>query len=147
MLTKIPDLRDTDVVEPLITLARCSIRDRIIVLGERSPEVMFELHRRGYLRVVSSVSAAAAVLEFDVALVDWRTRSIKTLGPTLNWLLKLLDQYGVVVIWVDSQDPAGGKVQSVLRKCGLTIEAGTVRDHGSVISACCRESRLRPRPL
>jgi hypothetical protein len=86
-------------------------------------------------------------LEYDVALVDWRTRSVKTLGPTLGWLLGSLDQDGVVVVWVDSQDPSAGKARSVLRKCGLTIQAGAVRDHGSAISACCREPTSRPKPL
>ena len=49
MLTKTLNPQDKDVIEPLIAQARCSIRDRIVVAGTRSAELMFELHRRGYL--------------------------------------------------------------------------------------------------
>jgi hypothetical protein len=147
MLTKTLNPQDKDVIEPLIAQARCSIRDRIVVGGTRSAELMFELHRRGYLRVATTASSAVASGEYNVALMDWRARSIKTLGSTLHWLLGSLDQDGIVVVWVDSSDPLAGKVRSVLRKCGLTVEAGAVRDNGTVVSACCREPRWRPRPL
>jgi hypothetical protein len=135
------DPQDYNVIEPLISLARCSIRDRIVVAGMRSAELMFELHRRGYLYVATTASPAVGAGEYNVALMDWRERSIKTLGSTLHWLLRSLNQDGVVVVWVDSSDPFAGTIQSVLRKCGLTVEAGAVRDNGTVVSACCREPK------
>jgi hypothetical protein len=147
MLTTRPDSQDHDFIEPLIALARCSIRDRILVIGARSAELMFELHRRGYLHVSTGANSPGTVQEYNVALVDWRGRSIKTIGPTLNWLRESLDQDGIVLIWVDGSDPQAGKVQAVLRKCKLTIQAGAVRDHGTAISACCGEAKWRPRPL
>jgi hypothetical protein len=100
-----------------------------------------------YVYVATTASSAVGVGEYNVALMDWRERSIKTLGSTLHWLLRSLDQDGVVVVWVDSSDPFAGTIQSVLRKCGLTVEAGAVRDNGTVVSACCREPKWRPRPL
>jgi hypothetical protein len=147
MLTKRPNPQDYEVIEPLIALARCSTRDHIVVAGIRSGELMFELHRRGYLHVGTTASSAVATGQYNVALIDWRARSIKTLGSMLRWLLGSLEQNGIVVVWVDSSDPFAGKVRSVLRKCGLTVEAGAVRDNGTAISACCREPVWRPRPL
>ena len=37
------------IVDPMITLAGCSTRQRIVVAGSKSMELMLELHRRGYL--------------------------------------------------------------------------------------------------
>jgi hypothetical protein len=99
---------------------------------------MFELHLRGYLHVSSAANSPVTVRAYNVALVDWRGRSIETLGPTLKWLRESLDQDGIVLIWVDGSDPLAGKIRAVLRKCKLTLEAGAVRDHGTAISACCR---------
>jgi hypothetical protein len=147
MLTKTLELQHKDVIEPLIAQARCSIRDRIIVGGTQSAELMFELHKRGYLRVTTTASSAVAGEEYNVALMDWRARSIKTLGATLHWLLGSLDQDATVVVWVDSSDPFAGKIRSLLRKCGLTVQADAVRDNGTIVSARCRESGWRPRPL
>jgi len=39
------------VVEPMLALARCSIRHRIVVMGTHSAALMFALHRRGYAHV------------------------------------------------------------------------------------------------
>jgi len=39
------------IIEPMIELARCSKLGRIIVAGANSAALMFELHRRGYVRV------------------------------------------------------------------------------------------------
>jgi hypothetical protein len=37
------------IVDPMITLAGCSTRQRILLAGSKSMELMLELHRRGYL--------------------------------------------------------------------------------------------------
>src|SRR6267143_4233265 len=36
------------IVDPMIALAGCSTRQRIVVAGSTSVELMLELHRRGY---------------------------------------------------------------------------------------------------
>ena len=38
------------IIEPMLGLAQCSKRHRIIVAGSQRSELMFELHRRGYSR-------------------------------------------------------------------------------------------------
>src|SRR6201986_172411 len=37
------------IIDPLIALAGCSTRQRLLVAGSKSMELMLELHRRGYL--------------------------------------------------------------------------------------------------
>jgi hypothetical protein len=71
-----------------------------------------------------------------VALVDWRERSIKALDTTLDWLVDFLSPGGMLVVWIDPQEPAGNrKLRSLLEKHGLVIEASTVREYGSAVSA------------
>ena len=63
-------------------------------------------------------------------------RSIKAVDPTLDWLVDFLTPAGVLVVWIDPQEPAGNrKLRATLEKHGLTVEAGTVREHGSAVSA------------
>jgi hypothetical protein len=124
------------IIEPMIALAQCAKRARIIVMGTRSPEFMFELHGRGYGRVATAASCGLPDEQYDVALVDWRQRSMKSLDTALGWLVDYLDPAGVLVIWVDPQAPtANRKLRSILESHGLFVEAGTVREHGSAIAA------------
>src|SRR5262247_1878550 len=97
------------IVEPMLALARCSKLRRIIVAGANSAALMFELHRRGYVRVATTANCGLPAGQYDVALVDWRQRSIKTLDPTLDWLVDFLTPAGVLVVWLDPQEPAGNR--------------------------------------
>ena len=94
------------IIEPMIDLARCSKLERIIVAGADSAALMFELHRRGYVRVATTANCGLPAGQYDVALVDWRGRSIKALDPTLDWLVDFLTPAGVLVVWIDPQEPA-----------------------------------------
>jgi hypothetical protein len=124
------------IIEPMLALARCSKLQRIIVAGSKSGELMFELHRRGHVRVATTANCGLPAGQYDVALVDWRQRSIKALETTLDWLVDFLSPTGVLVVWVDPQERAGNrKLRSVLQRHGLIIEAGTIREHGSAVSA------------
>ena len=124
------------IIEPMIGLARCSKHHRIIVAGSKSPELMFELHRRGYIRVATTTNCGLPGGQYDVALVDWRGHSIKALETTLDWLVHFLGPAGALVVWVDPQDRAGNrKLRAVLQAHGLVVEAGTVRDHGCAVAA------------
>jgi hypothetical protein len=130
------------IIEPMIDLARCSKLKRIIVAGSKSAALMFELHRRGYVRVATTANCGLPAGQYDVALVDWRERSIKALDTTLDWLVDFLSPLGVLVVWVDPQEPADNqKLRSMLEKHGLVVEAGTVREHGSAVSAQRSEMR------
>ena len=123
------------IIEPMIELACCSKLDRIIVAGANSAALMFELHRHGYVRVATTTNCGLPAGQYDVALVDWRGRSIKALDTTLDWLVDFLSPAGEVV-WTDPQEPAGNrKLRSLLEKHRLVVEAGTVRDHGCAVSA------------
>jgi hypothetical protein len=130
------------IVEPMLALARCSKQQRIIVAGSRSAELMFELHRRGHVRVATTANCGLPAGQYDVALLDWRQRSIKALETTLDWLVDFLSPAGLVVVWVDPQEPAGNrKLRRALEAHGLIVEAGTIREHGCAVSAQRRDSR------
>jgi hypothetical protein len=124
------------IIEPMIGLARCSKRHRIIVAGSRRSELMFELYRRGYSRVATTTTCGLPDGQFDVALVDWRQHSINALETTLDWLVHFLRPSGVLVAWVDPQERAGNrKLCAMLEVHGFVVEAGTVRDYGSAVAA------------
>jgi hypothetical protein len=124
------------IVEPMIGLARCSKRHRIIVAGAKRSELMFELHRRGYSRVATTTTCGLPDGQYDVALVDWRGHSIKALATTLDWLVHFLGPSGVLVAWVDPQERASNrKLRALLEEHEFVVEAGTVRDHGSAVAA------------
>ena len=134
------------IIEPMIELARCSKLDRIIVAGAKSAALMFELRRRGYVRVATTANCGLPAGQYDVALVDWRERSIKALDTTLDWLVDFLSPAGALVVWVDPQEPAGNrKLRSLLEKHGLVVEAGMVREHGSAVSAQRSEMKAIPK--
>jgi hypothetical protein len=120
----------------MLALARCSKLQRIIVAGSQSAELMFALHRRGHIRVATTANCGLPAGQYDVALVDWRQRSIKALETTLDWLVEFLSPTGALVVWVDPQERAGNrKLRSALQRHGLIVEAGTIREHGSAVSA------------
>jgi len=131
-----PASADERIIEPMIALARCSKLERIMVAGLKAIELMFALHRRGYLRAAASANCGHPAAQYDVALVDWRQRSIKSLETTLGWLVKYLNHSGVLVVWVDSQKPAGTEhLRSVFERHGFRVEAGTIHEYGFAISA------------
>jgi hypothetical protein len=73
-------------------------------------------------------------------MVDWRGHSIKALETTLDWLVHFLSPTGVLVICVDPQDRAGNRrLRIVLENHDLLVEAGTISEHGSAISARRRD--------
>ncbi len=124
------------IIEPMIALARCSKLQRIIVAGAKSAELMFEMHRRGYVRVATTANCGLPAGQYDVALVDWRQRSVKALETTLDWLVEFIGPTGVLVVWVDPQERADNRtLRSTLERHGLIVEAGTIREHGSAVSA------------
>jgi hypothetical protein len=131
------------IMEPMIALARCSKLQRIIVAGSNGAELMFELHRRGYARVATTPNCGLPAGQYDVALVDWRQRSLKAFETTLDWLMDFLSPTGVLVVWVDPQEPAANRnLRSMLERHGLLVEAGTIHECGSAVSA--RQCELNP---
>jgi hypothetical protein len=132
------------IIDPMIALAGCSTKHRIVVAGSKSMEMMLELHRRGYLRAAATGNCGRPAGQYDVALVDWRRRTLHALETTLDWLVDFLSPSGVLVVWVDAQKPAANQsLRASLEKRGFVIEQGTVHECGCALSA----RRLQSYPL
>ena len=123
-------------IETLVELARCSKLDRIILAGSCAPHRMFELHRRGFVRVATTACCGLPRGQYDAALVEWQLASIKALAATLEWLVHFLGPAGVLVIAFDTREyPDRGKLRSMLARLGFRVEAGTRCGHSIAISA------------
>jgi hypothetical protein len=135
---------DTEqIVEPMIALARCSIRHRIVITGTHGADFMFALHRRGYAQVAITANSPLANGQYDVALIDWRHKPIEGLETVLDWLLDFLDPAGAVVMCVDPQGPSADReIRNILAKRGLKIELGSRCEASAAISGWRRETKL-----
>src|SRR5258706_13014443 len=85
------------IIDPMIALAGCSTRQRIVVAGSKSMELMLELHRRGYLLAAAAGNCGRPTGQYDVALVDWRRRPLHALETTMDWLGDFLSPCAVLV--------------------------------------------------
>jgi hypothetical protein len=131
------------IIEPMIALAGCSTQQRIIVAGSKSMELMLELHRRGYPRAAATGNCGRSAGQYDVALVDWRRRTLRELEATLDWLMNFLGDRAVLVVWVDAQKPAASQsLRASLEKRGFVVEQGMVHECGCALSA--RRSQIHP---
>ena len=132
------------VIESMIGLAGCSRLQRILIAGARSVELMFELRRSGYVNAAGTANCGRPASQYDVALVDWRQRTFRTLQTTLDWLVDFLSPTAVLVVWVDPQKPtANEEVRSALERRGFVVEGITVREDGTAFSA----RRYQEKPL
>ena len=128
------------IVEPMLALAGCSKQHRIVVAGSKGVELMLELQRRGFARASATANCGHPAGQYDVALVDWRRRTFKTLEVALDWLVDFLSPAGVLVVWVDPQKEAANEaLRASLEKRGFVIEAGTVHECGCAVSARRRD--------
>ena len=101
---------------------------------------MLELQRRGYVRAAATANCGHPAGQYDVALVDWRRRTFKSLEVALYWLVNFLSPAGVLVVWVDPQKAtANDALRLSLERRGFVIEGGTVHDCGCAVSARRRE--------
>jgi hypothetical protein len=124
------------IVDPMITLAGCSTRQRIVVAGSKSMELMLELHRRGYLLAAAAGNCGRPTGQYDVALVDWRRRTLRSLEPTMDWLMNFLSPRAVLVVWVDAQKPAATEsLRASVAKRGFVIVRGAVHECGCALLA------------
>jgi hypothetical protein len=131
------------IIDPMIALAGCSTRQRIVVAGAKSMELMLELHRRGYLQAAAAGNCGRPTGQYDVALVDWRRRTLHALEPTMDWLMDFLNPYAVLVVWVDAQKRvANESLRASLVRRGFVIERGIVHECGCALLA--RRSQAYP---
>jgi hypothetical protein len=126
------------IIQPMISLARCSKLARIIVTGSKSAEVMIDLHRLGYTRVSTTANSGLPAGQYDVALVDGRQCSIKAIETAIDWLF--LSLRGVLIVWLDPHEPvAKGRLRAVLESHDFQVEAGTILEQGLAVSARRRQ--------
>src|ERR1700690_2384004 len=97
------------IIDPMLALASCSKQHRIVVAGSKGLELMLELQRRGYARAAATANCGHPAGQYDVALVDWRRRTFKSLEIALDRLVKFLSPTGVLVVWVDPQKAAANE--------------------------------------
>jgi len=124
------------VIETMIGLAGCSKQKPILIAGARSVELMLELRRCGYIHTAGTANCGRPAGQYDVALVDWRQRTFRTLEKTLDWLMNFLSPTAVLVVWVDSQKPAANQeLRGALESRGFVVEAIQAREDGVAFSA------------
>src|ERR1700761_7784589 len=124
------------ILEPMIALASCSKQHRIVVAGSRAVELMLELQRHGYARAAATANCGRPAGQYDVALVDWRRRTFKTLEVALDWLADFLSPAGALVVWVDPQKAAANETLRLsLERRGFVVEGGTVHECGCAVLA------------
>jgi hypothetical protein len=124
------------IIDPMIALAGCSTRHRILAAGSKSMETMLELQHRGYLRAAAAGNCGRPAGQYDVALVDWRRRPLRTLETALDWIVDFLSPTGVLVVWVDAQKPAANQsLRALVETRGFVVMQGTVHECGSALSA------------
>jgi hypothetical protein len=75
----------------------------IIVAGEKSIELMFEIERWGYAHAASTANCGRPAEQYEVMLIDWRKRTFRSLETTLDWLVDFLHPDGIVVVLNDRQ--------------------------------------------
>jgi hypothetical protein len=131
------------IIDPMIALAGCSTRQRILVVGSRSMELMQELHRRGYLLAAAAGNCGRPTAQYHVGLVDWRRRTLHALETTMDWLASFLTPSAILVVWVDAQKPAAAdSLRTLVAERGFVVLRGTVHDCGYALLA--RRSQTYP---
>jgi hypothetical protein len=131
------------IIEPMIVLASCSKQHRIVIAGSKAVELMLELHRRGYARAAATANCGLPAGQYDVALVDRRRRTFKTLEVALDWLADFLGPAGAVVVWVDPQKSVANETLRLsLERRGFVVEGGTVHECGCAVLA--RRHQMNP---
>ncbi|KJC49250.1 hypothetical protein UB31_15470 [Bradyrhizobium sp. LTSP849] len=124
------------IIDPMMAIANCSTRQRIVVVGVKSMELMIELHRRGYLLAAAAGNCGLPAGQYEVALVDWRRRTLHALDATMDWLDDFLSPRAALVIWLDAQKAAAkDTLRAAVMKRGFVVLQGAEHPCGSVLLA------------
>ncbi|WP_304500788.1 hypothetical protein [Bradyrhizobium japonicum] len=124
------------IIDPMMAIANCSTRQRIVVVGAKSMELMMELHRRGYLLAAAAGNCGLPAGQYEVALVDWRKRALHAIDATVDWLDDFLSRRAVLVIWLDAQRAAAKEaLRAAVTKRGFVVLQGAEHPCGSVLLA------------
>jgi hypothetical protein len=124
------------IVHGLVTLARARRTDRFLVAGHAASDMLLELGRLGFINAFSTRTCGLPQGHYDVAMVAWSDRSVKTLKTTLDWLVHRLRPMGVVTIWIDNPEREAQQwLRLRLDQLGFRIDAGSRIEHGVAVSA------------
>ena len=127
----------------MMAITGCTARQRIIVIGAKSMELMMALQRRGYLQAAAAGNCGVPAGQYEVALVDWRRRTLNALDTTMDWLDNFLSPRAVLVIWVDAQKPAAkDNLRAAVSRHGFVVLQGAEHPCGSMLLA--RRSQAYP---
>src|SRR5258707_13755757 len=103
---------------------------------------MGRLHRGGFAGAGPTANGGHPARQYDVALVDWRRRTFKTLEVALDWLVEFLSPAGVLVVWVDPQKASANETLRLsLEGRGFVVEDGTIHECGCAVLARRREMK------
>jgi hypothetical protein len=128
------------IIESMLELARCSKRHRIIVAGSKGPQLMFDLHCRGYHRVATTMTCGLH-RQYDAALVDWEGNSLRSLETTLDWLVHFLDFAAVLVIRAHGRERGiNWRLKAMLDRLGFRLEVGSRSQHSLLVMARRRDA-------
>lgn len=131
------------IIEPMIAIAGCSPRQRIVVVGARSMELMIDLQKRGYFLAASAGNCGLPAAQYDAALVDWRRRPLSALDAAMDWLDGFLGPRAVLVIWLDAQKQAAkDSLRVAVAKHGFVVLKAAEHPCGSALLA--RRSQAYP---
>jgi hypothetical protein len=124
------------IVHGLVTLARARRTDRLLVAGRAASDMLLELGRLGFINAFSTRTCGLPRGHYDVAMVAWGDRSVKTLKTTLDWLVQRLRPTGVVTIWIDNPEREAQRwLRLTLDQLGFRIDAGSQIEHGVAVAA------------
>jgi hypothetical protein len=142
MSTMAHEITGDRIISPMIDLSACAKTDHILMVGSKALEFMLDMQRRGFDRTAASANCGRAACQYDVAMVDWRRRTINSLDPTLKWLLGYVRPAGKLVVWVDAQkEIVNETLRALLERHGFAVESGTNHDCGRGVSARLLETR------
>lgn len=128
------------IIDPMIALGGCTTQHRILMAGSNSISMMIELQRRGYTQAFSTGNCGRPAGQYDVALVDWRRRTLHELEAMLDWLGKFLSPAGILVVWVHAQKPAANQcLRESLENRGYIIEQDAMHECGRALAARLRQ--------
>jgi hypothetical protein len=139
-MQSLPTPTDKSILEQMIAFAHLGKQQRILIAGEKSIELMFDLERQGYSHVASVAKCGRPAKQYHVALVDWRRRTFRSLEATLNWLVDFLCDEGLLIVLTDPQKAqARANINAAVKKRGFVIEETIVEADGYAVSARRRE--------
>ena len=101
------------------------------------------LHRRGYLQAAAAGNCGVPASQYEVALVDWRWRTLNALDTTMDWLDNFLSPRAVLAIWVDAQKSAAkDNLRAAVSRHAFVVLQGAEHPCGSMLLA--RRSQAHP---